>query len=296
MSAAALDLRIIDELTGGKIGVHDTPCPLCSPTRKPANHRKRVLRIWRLDRDFASFSCAHCLEHGYVRDGDAVQLDPAVLERVKRETAERERAATIERLGKARWLWSKRRRLAGSIGEAYLREARGYRGPLPPTLGFLPARGQHGPAMIAAFGLPGEPEPGRLTIADKAVRGVHLTRLAPDGSGKAGTATDKVMIGRSLGSPIVLAPANDLLGLAVTEGIENGLAVHEATGLGLWAAGSASRLPALAESIPPYVEAVTIVADDDDDGRKHANELAKRLSCRCMEVRIRFAATGSAPA
>lgn len=40
-----LDLRTINELTAGKLGVHDTTCPLCSPTRKPANRRKRVLRI-----------------------------------------------------------------------------------------------------------------------------------------------------------------------------------------------------------------------------------------------------------
>ena len=32
--------------------------------------------------------------------------------------------------------------------------------------------------MIAAFGMPKEPEPCRLTIAYNAVRGVHVTRLA----------------------------------------------------------------------------------------------------------------------
>ena len=48
------------------------------------------------------------------------------------------------------------------------------------------------------------------------------------------------MIGRSTGAPIVLAPLTDALGLAITEGIEDALSVHEATGLGVWAAGSAS--------------------------------------------------------
>jgi hypothetical protein len=90
---------------------------------------------------------------------------------------------------------------------------------LPATLGFLPARGVHAPAMIAAFGLPSEPEPGQLAIADDAVCGVHITRLAPNGLGKACTDADKIMIGMSVGSPIVLGPPNDLLGLAITEGI-----------------------------------------------------------------------------
>ena len=123
-------------------------------------------------------------------------------------------------------------------------------------------------------------------IAGDAVRGVHVTRLAPDGSDKAGTDADKIMIGKSAGSPVVLAPANDLLGLAICEGIEDGLSVHEATGLGAWAAGSASRLAALAGAIPDYVDAVTIYAHADQAGEKGARELARILFCRGIEVFI----------
>jgi hypothetical protein len=118
------------------------------------------------------------------------------------------------------------------------------------------------------------------------VRGVHLTRLAADGSGKAGSDADKIIIGKCLGFPIVLAPPNDLLGLTVTEGVENALSVHEATGLGAWAAGSASRLPALASAIPDYIETLKIIMDDDADGRRFARELAARLSDRNIEVRL----------
>ena len=95
---------------------------------------------------------------------------------------------------------------------------------------------------------------------------MHITRLAPDGLGKAGTDTDKIMVGLSACSPIVLAPPNDLLGLAITEGIEDALSAHIATGLGAWAAGAASFLPALAAAIPAYVECITILADNDPDG------------------------------
>jgi len=141
--------------------------------------------------------------------------------------------------------------------------------------------------MIAAFGMPGEPEPGVLTICPADLTGIHITRLALDGSSKAGTDTDKITIGSSAGSPIVLAPVNDLLGLAITEGIEDGLSVHEATGLGAWAAGCAGRLPSLADAMPAWVESVTIVADHDPDGLRHARSLAAGLAGNNMEVRFR---------
>jgi hypothetical protein len=94
------------------------------------------------------------------------------------------------------------------------------------------------------------------------------------------------MIGKSLGMPIVLAPPNDLLGLAITEGIEDALSVHEATGLGTWAAGAASRLPALVSAIPGYIDTVKTIMDDDVAGRRFARELATRIADRNIEVRL----------
>jgi putative DNA primase/helicase len=187
-------------------------------------------------------------------------------------------------------LWRRRR----PVGESdpvwrYLREGRRYEGLIPATIGFLPARGEHPPCMIAAIGMPDEPAPGVLAISDSAVRGVHLTRLKPDGSGKAGTAADKVTIGQgSIGTPIVLAPPNDLLALAITEGIEDGLSVHEATGLGAWAAVSAGRMPALADAVPSYVECVNIFGHRDAAGERGAHELAAQLINRRVETFLKF--------
>ena len=183
-------------------------------------------------------------------------------------------------------MWRNRQPIAGTIAETYLRQARGIRCPLPSTLGFLPARDDYPPAMIAAFGMATEPEPGLLAIHDMALRGVHLTRLLPDGSGKAGDDKAKIMVGRSKGSPIVLAPMNDLLGLAIAEGIEDALSIHQATGLGAWAAGSASRMPALADRVPDWIDCVTILADADADGRKGAAELAEALRRRRIHADI----------
>jgi hypothetical protein len=201
------------------------------------------------------------------------------------EAAAREVKSKSERIEKATWLWSKRRPIVGSLAETYLRTARGYGGGvLPSTLGFLPERGKHRPAMIGAFGFPEEPEPGELAIADRAVRAVHLTRLLPDGSDRERGEAAKLMIGVVRGSPIVLAPVNDLGGLAIVEGIEDGLTVFEATGIGVWVAGAASFMPALADRIPAYVEAVTIYAHDDQAGQSGAAFLAERLVGHGLEV------------
>jgi len=287
-----ITLAEIDALSGRRLGSFDVPCPLCGPHRRSGrNRRKPVLRIWRTEAGFATYHCARCGERGFARDLDSrvMPLDPARLAQARAETAERDRAHKAKRQQLALWLWQRRRPIAGSIAETYLRDARGYGGPLPATLGFLPSRGDQHPAMIAAFGLAVEVEPGVLSIADDAVRGVHVTRLRPDGSGKAvfddPEQTAKIMIGLSMGLPIVLAPPNDLFGMAITEGIEDGLSVHQDTGLGVWAAGAASRMPALADVLPAFIECTTIVADDDPDGRRFAAELAARIGDRGMDAR-----------
>jgi putative DNA primase/helicase len=185
---------------------------------------------------------------------------------------------------KAAWLWSQCKPITGSIAEVYLRQARKITCPLPPTLGFLPSRrpDRH-PAMIAAFGFCDEVEPGVLA-APRDVQAVHLTLLKPDGSGKAEVEPDKLMIGSPGCSPIVLAPPNDLLGLAICEGVEDALTAHEATGLGAWAAGSAGRMAALADSIPDYIEALTIFAHADKPGQHGARALAAALRSRDIEI------------
>jgi hypothetical protein len=199
---------------------------------------------------------------------------------VRAEIKARDRQAAAEQRRKAQWLWRRRRPAEGTVAERYLREVRCIVGPIPPTIGFLPATDVYAPAMIAAFAVPDEPEPGVLAAPPpEQIAGVHLTRLQPDGSGKAGEPA-KIMIGRSIGSPVVLAPLNNLLGLAIVEGIETGLSIRDATGLGVWAAGAASRMPALADAVPHYADCVTVIVEDDPAGRQHAPALLESLG-RC---------------
>ena len=96
---------------------------------------------------------------------------------------------------------------AGSIVEPYFR-SRSISMPVPGTIRFLPATPLHypHPCMLAVYGLARELEPGRLSISAADIRGIHLTKLNPDGAGKADVPRDEVR--RSVGGhgwPIVLA-------------------------------------------------------------------------------------------
>jgi Toprim domain len=281
-----LGLDTIDALTGGRIGQFDVPCPLCSPYRKPQNQRLKVLRIYRIDETFAGYSCVHCGEKGYATSRAGFRPDPEKLAPARAEAAERDRKAAAEQLRKARAIWTCAVPIRRTSAETYLRTARGYHGPLPGTLRFLPARGEHAPAMVAAFGHPTEFAPGMIAIADHHVMGVQITRLAPDGSSKAGGECDKITIGRCRGYPIVLAPPNDLLGVVIAEGAEDALSSHAGNGWGAWAAGGCARMPFLAPAIPSYIECVSIVVDPDPDGERYARELADLVDRRGMEVRL----------
>jgi hypothetical protein len=253
-----LDFETLQQLSRGAEQI-DTACPICGPhCRSGSNRTRKVLRIFNQP-GFSTYNCARCGEKSAL----------------------------------ARRLWRRRLPIRGTIAETYLRDVRGYRGPLPDTLGFLPPNGKYKPSMIAAFGLAKEPEPGALEIDPGTITGIHMTRLLPDGSGKDFSEDNKakIMLGPSAGQPIVLAPCNDLLALVIAEGIEDALTAHAITGRGAWAAGSASRLPKLADVVPSYVECVTVLVDDDDAGNNNAKQLVTKLIARGFEVRVEAGGT-----
>jgi hypothetical protein len=201
---------------------------------------------------------------------DELRRRGLLLDNVAAVTANTKPAA--DRRASASYMWAQSRPIIGTIAEIYLREARGIACELPPSLRFLPAHKEYPPAMIAAFGL----------TLDRVIS-VHLTRLKSDGSSKiedSETMPPKLMVGPVSSQPIVLAEPNDLLGLAIAEGIEDALTVHQSTGLGAWAAGSANHMPKLAAAVPDYIEAVTIYADPDKAGQDGASQLAMALRQR----------------
>lgn len=297
MQSAAYAFGELHDMVGGKVGSHDLPCPECGPYRNaPRNRIRKVLRVWLVDDRFATWHCERCGSNGHavrpltdeeragLRTSDRRTIDSEAIRRARAEAEAREQEAAVERLRVAKWLWKQRLAVPGTVAELYLRETRGYGGPIPSTLGYLSARDEHPAAMIAAYGVPIEPEPGLLRMTEKAFRGVQITRL--NNRGEKLPDDPKITIGKCLGSPIVLAPMNDLLGLAIAEGAEDALSIAEATGLGAWAAGGASRLPALASTVPSYADCISIVTDADEAGRRNSGELAVRLRARRLRAEI----------
>jgi hypothetical protein len=274
--ARALAGRRAQRLAGGGYLV---PCPLASHG-KGRGDRNPSLHIGDGCQRLLVYCFAGCnardvlyelRRRGLLDDRDVKRRDPPPSKKrplqIRDDYADRQRR-------KATWLWSRRRAIGGTLAETYLRQACGITCPLPATLGFLPPfKPEHSPALIAAFGLPDEPEPGVLAPPHN-VTAVHLTLLKPDGSGKVDAPKTKLIVGSPGALPLALAPVNDL---AITEGIEDALSVYEATGLGAWAACGASRMPALADAIPRYVKAVTVFADDDIAGRRSAHQLAENI-------------------
>jgi phage/plasmid primase-like uncharacterized protein len=261
----------------GRRGWRCGPCPTCGGDDRFAVHPGK-----------GAFNCRGCGASGgstidlvaFLDGLDARRNFQLIVDRIIAESKDDapvdydDEASDAEQHGKALSLWRRRRPIAGTIAEVYLR-TRGITGPLPETLAFLPpGKSDQHPALIAPFAID----------LDAAVDSVHLTLLRPDGSGKAEVERAKIIVGRPLDRPIILAPPNDLGGLLIAEGIEDALTGYEATGLGAWAAGSASFMPALADCIPSYVEVVTIVQDADQAGRSNSRQLADRLLARGVEV------------
>ena len=279
------------------------PCPICGGTdRFSINLVKEV------------FNCRGCGKGGrgpidlelFLVGGDFVEavktltgteslsrLRPkADPERQARRRREAE-AAEANQHAKAAWLWNLRQPAVGSPVETYLRGRR-FAGAIPLTIGYLPARGEHLHAMIAAFALPNELEPGELG-APLSVASVHLTKLKPDGSDRVRDEKGKIIVGSPSGLPIAVSPITDGLSLAISEGVEDALA-YASIGMGAWAAGSAPFMPALAHSIPDYVTSITIERHPDQGAQRAVARLQTLLrerpvreGERPIEIRIRKA-------
>jgi len=202
----------------------------------------------------------------------------------RRQAEERKRqrdaleAADAERQReKAIAMWRRSQPAQGTIVPAYL-ASRGISCGLYPTIKFLaPSKPEYHPCMLVPFGV----------AADK-VGGVHLTYLQPGGAGKARDAknNEKITIGRDHNYPLIVAHVPGCETLFISEGIEDALSAHQALTIDAWAAGTANRLPGIAEHVPAHIKTVIIQQDDNKAGRDNAPELAAALSARGICVRI----------
>ncbi len=179
----------------------------------------------------------------------------------------------------ARQKWREAVPLTDSPADVYL----GARGLEPGTEGWPPSMRYHPalrhgptglllPALIAAVTI----WPGRNVV------GLHRTFLRMDGKAKAPVSKPKMMIGRCGGGAVRLAPAGPEL--VLSEGIETGLSVQQATGLPVWATLSTSGLRSVI--LPAEVKTVIIAADGDQAGEEAAQAAARRFIAEGRDVKI----------
>ncbi len=173
----------------------------------------------------------------------------------------------------ARRLWRLCRPVDGTHAEAYLR-ARGLARCRFPALRFHPnLRYREGsavlrlPALVAA-----------VTGDDGAVRGIQRTWLDPKRPAKADIPSPRRALGRVYGFAVRFgAPADSVAPLLVGEGIETVLSLVTAVpGINAAAALSAGSLGSF--SVPPSRRRIVIARDNDPEGERAAQRLARRCA------------------
>lgn len=166
------------------------------------------------------------------------------------------------RIAHALRIWSGAQSGAGTIASRYL-ASRGLVFDLwPPSLRFHPRCPR--PRDKAGNVVP--PMPAMVALVEHGERGpvgVHCTFLRSDGSSKADTPQTKAMFGPMRGAAVCFgAPQGGEL--AISEGIETGLAVLVACSIPVWAALSAAGIRSLV--LPPEAKSIIICADHDASG------------------------------
>ena len=214
--------------------------------------------------------------------------DPDVTRRVaeRQRRAEAERRAQDEREDRAhveyaRQMWRRAIPASGTPVERYLR-GRGITIPIPPSIRYL-AAAKHTPTGLILPAMIGGVQGVNGTMI-----GVHRTFLRRDGTGKAGVRTPRMCLGPIAGGAVRLAKANGRL--AVSEGIETGLSILQATGVSTWAALSAPNMANVI--LPPDIRDVILGPDGDEAGATGAQKAAKRFVDEGRAVRIAPAPEG----
>ena len=99
---SALGFAELTNLTGGRFGIYDVPCPLCGPIYNPG---KPVLRIWQDEPAFIRFHCCRCGAKGYGREDGATPIPMERIAQLRAQAAEREAIYSARQHHKAVSLW-----------------------------------------------------------------------------------------------------------------------------------------------------------------------------------------------
>jgi hypothetical protein len=171
------------------------------------------------------------------------------------------------RVATAQRLWSETVPLDGTLGERYFVEHRN----LDVSRLELDHALRWHKETRAVIGLMTDPRSGDPV-------GIHRTFLQPDG-----TKLERKMLGRQ--GVVRLSPDDSVtMGLGITEGVEDGLAVLLSGWAPVWAAtgaGAIASFPVLAG-----IEALTIFADGDGPGTQAADACAIKWRSAGLQARI----------
>ena len=221
---------------------------------------------------------AALLQRGLITADMARTAPETPEQKAAREAAEAARRAY--RIASARDLWRQSRPARNSIVETYL-WSRLLTMPPPPALRLIgPQRHRESgglwPAMI-----------GAVTHVEHGLVAVHLTYLNPyDPAARPTLDPRKRCIGPIRGAAVQLAPAAPRM--AVSEGVENALAVMIGWGMPCWAALSANGIADLV--LPPVATGlaceIVIAADADAPGLIGARRAGRRWQAEGRSVRI----------
>ena len=267
----ALAYHELADLCDQRIGMRDVACPLCGPSRHaPENRKRRVLRIWHQRPGFASFACARCGERGYAHGNEprrCPRTAKASRQILKIDAADDD---LKRRINTARSLWKTAVPLPDTLGQRYFVERRqlriGVLGDLHHALRWHEGIG----AVVALMTDP---------LTNKPC-GIHRTFLAADG-----TKSERRMLGRQ--GVVRLSPDDEVtLGLGITEGIEDGLAVLLSGWAPVWcatSAGAIERFPVLSG-----IECLTVHADCDNAGINAAQICVDRWVAAGREAVISY--------
>jgi len=179
------------------------------------------------------------------------------------------------------YLWSTSRNASGSLAETYLIQ-RGYTRPIPPAIRYLPfcrhkPSGFAFPAMLSAV----------TRWPDTQPVAIHRTYLSSDGLDKAPVTPNKMSLGPIEGGSIQLfSPVQGIL--AICEGVETALSIHQSTDLPVWSALSASGYRQLVLPPKEIVDTVWIFSDNDSVGLMAAYQAAEKWTREGRRVIVTY--------
>jgi DNA primase len=184
-----------------------------------------------------------------------------------------------ERTTRALEIWNESVCIGGTIAEKYL--VRRIGGPIPRCAGLrfhraCPRGDQRVPALVSLL---------RDVVTDEPLA-IQRVFLRDDGSDRLRDSTGKMTLGPARNAVVKLTPDEDVTtGLAITEGVEKGLAIMAAGWSPIWATCGTSTMTTF--PVLDRIEAMTVFADKDAAGQKAAVTCAERWAASGREVEIR---------